>query len=60
MTSETELRLPIQFTKEKLQTFETLYKRALAEGRDVFHFEGHPLFVGYAKYVIEYLKSQGL
>jgi hypothetical protein len=48
----------IIFTKKKLQLLKAARDRAVAEGQDEFTFEGKVIFVGYAKYLIEYLETQ--
>ena len=45
----------IMFTRAKLEALKEAYQKALGEGVEQFEFEGHPLIVGYAKYLIEYL-----
>jgi hypothetical protein len=45
----------INFTRAKLEELERAYSAAVAKGQETFLFEGHELFVPYAKYLIEYL-----
>lgn len=50
----------ISFNSKKLKKLEELYKEAVKAGRDLFFFEDHTILVSYAKYLIQYLKEQGL
>lgn len=43
----------------KFKELKRAYKKAVAEKKDVFSLEGHLLVIGYAKYLIQYLTSQG-
>jgi len=46
----------IEWTKEKLNAFEKVYKKN--KDKEVFVFEGAPFIPDYAKYLIEYLKTK--
>lgn len=48
----------ISWTKGKLSRFKKLYADTLAAGKTEFQFEGHVVFTGYAKYLIEFLQSK--
>lgn len=48
----------IQFTSDTLLDLLDAYHAAIEEGRDVFTFQGHHLWISYAKYLIEYLEGQ--
>jgi hypothetical protein len=48
----------ISWTHKKLKSFELAYKSAVKDGVDIFEFEAHDFVVGYAKYLIEHLKTQ--
>ncbi len=48
----------ILFTPRKLANLKTAYKSAIESGADQFTFDGYPLLVTYAKYLIEYLDTQ--
>jgi len=50
----------IQFTSEKATELQRAYDRAVEGGQDIFVFEGQELVVGYAKYLLEYLKQIGV
>jgi len=50
----------ISFDAKKLKQLEVLYKAAVKAGKETFFFEDHVILVGYAKYLIEYLKGEGL
>jgi hypothetical protein len=47
----------IEFTPDKLKALKKAYNKARTLGREQFDFEGHPLLVPYAKYLIEYLET---
>ena len=52
----------IEWTEEKLKEFKKLYEEHKGDGywrpieKEVFSFEEHEFYVGYAKYLIEYLE----
>ena len=46
----------ITFTRAKLHELKVAYNWAKALGQTQFEFEGHPLLVDYAKYLIQYLE----
>lgn len=46
----------IQWGPEELKELKRLYAKTLKDKKDTFEFKGHLVFVGYAKYLIEYLK----
>lgn len=48
----------ITFTDESLKEFIKLHHNATERDSDTFTFEGNEVFVGYAKYVIQYVESQ--
>lgn len=48
----------IDFDRAKLQELRNAYTNAVARGEDQFEFEGSPILVAYAKYLIEYLDSR--
>lgn len=48
----------VDFTPEKLAQLKKVYDQAVLAGKDRFDFEGHPLLVSYAKYVIQYLDTK--
>jgi hypothetical protein len=48
----------INFTRAKLAQLKDHYTMAKRRGADQFEFEGHPIIMAYAKYLIEYLESQ--
>ena len=48
----------IVWTESKIQRFEIVYNRAVKEGLDQFKFEGNVFVVGYAKYLLEWLKTR--
>lgn len=50
----------INFTRETASEFRAAYKKAVAENQDQFVFRGHDVLVSYAKYLCEYLTTQGL
>jgi hypothetical protein len=47
-----------RFTKESAMLFEKAYKSAVAEDSVSFLFEGNMYLTTYAKYMVEYLKTQ--
>ena len=47
-----------EFTPAKLAKLRKAYGAAVASGAEQFEFEGHPLLVAYAKYLIEYLEGR--
>jgi len=48
----------ITWTRLKLRCFVTAYGDAQREGVDVFIFDGHEFYTGYAKYLIEFLETR--
>lgn len=50
----------INFTRETAKEFRAAYRQAVAENQDQFTFQGHEVLVSYAKYLCEYLITQGL
>lgn len=46
----------LQMTPERFAAFKKDYTYAQAEGFDAFVFDGHPVLVSYAKYLIEYFE----
>lgn len=48
----------INFTRAKLDAFKAKYDEARMKGQDTFKFEERPIFVPYAKYLIEYLETK--
>lgn len=56
-----EEQLTTHLTTDDLPAFEAAYNQAIAEGKskaDVFVFREMPFVIGYAFYVIEYLKNK--
>lgn len=50
----------IGFNAQKYQHLKELYESYVNQGKDkdfVFVFDGHELLMGYAKYLLEYLKN---
>lgn len=41
-----------------LGTLKMHYRKALAEGKEQFNFQGHQLLTSYAKYLIQYAESR--
>lgn len=52
-----EDRKIIQFTPESLRVLKRSYLRAIKAGKDEFKFNGQPILVSYAKYLIEFLEA---
>lgn len=50
----------VEFTPHSFREFIQLRDKALEDGRPSFRFQGQEVLVSYAKYVIEYLRTQGL
>ena len=48
----------IKFDKEKYLYFISDYETARINKQENFIFEGHELYIEYAKYMIEYLKDK--
>jgi hypothetical protein len=48
----------IVFTPELVRALQVAYDKARDAGTESFMFEGHELLVGYAKYLLEYLRTQ--
>jgi hypothetical protein len=48
----------INFTRAKFYDLEGAYQKARQSGHDQFEFEGQKVLTAYAKYLIEYLRSQ--
>lgn len=47
----------IQWTRDKLASFKTVYNRAVTAGENDFFFEDDEFHTPYAKYLIEYLDT---
>lgn len=47
----------VQFTPESLKALKRAYNKAVKDGQDRFTFNGQPLLVSYAKYLIEFLEA---
>lgn len=47
--------MSIAFNKPKRERLRAAHKDAVANGLEVFEFEGNELVVGYAKYMLQYL-----
>ena len=47
----------VPFDAEKLERLKIKYQETLKQGLDVFEFDGEKYFIGYAKYLIQYLES---
>jgi hypothetical protein len=56
MREDTELE--IKFHERNFMQLMRSYHKAIEEGKDQFDFEGQPVLVGYAKYLIEYLEPR--
>jgi len=50
----------VNFTPQLAKKLRTAYEQAVELKQDTFMFEGQEMVVGYAKYLLEYLKMQGL
>ena len=48
----------MEFTKEDINAFKERYNNAVSAGEDTFVFKYKSFYVGYAKYVIEYLNRK--
>ena len=48
----------VVFTEKTLKEFEIAYEKALKAQHNTFVFEGNEYLPGYAKYMIEYLKTK--
>jgi len=48
----------MEWTIDKLKRFERVYKKHMQDRHATFTFEGNVFVVGYAKYLIEYLKTR--
>jgi len=48
----------LNWTKNKLNEFEEIYKKALKDNNVDFMFEDHKFLTAYAKYLIEYLEDR--
>lgn len=48
----------MQISKIELEALRAKYKKAVEEGRDTIHFKGQEFYVGYLKYLLQYLDSQ--
>lgn len=48
----------VSFDRAKLVRFKAAYKETCEKKLEEFTFEGDTYFVGYAKYLIEYLEGQ--
>lgn len=48
----------VKFTKASLELLREAYEKAVKDGSDTFKFDGNEYFVGYAKYLLEYLKTR--
>lgn len=49
----------VKVTKSDVAELKRLYKKAISDGKDQFVFKGFDVLVSYAKYLIEYLDSNG-
>ena len=47
----------MNFDADALKRLDVAYTQAVNDGKEVFSFDGHELFVPYAKYLIEYLEK---
>jgi len=45
-------------TEENFKDFEKAYKKAVKEEKQLFKFEGNTILVSFARYLIEYVKSE--
>jgi hypothetical protein len=50
----------IMFDKPKAQRLQKAYDAAVKAGADQFTFEGNEFVTNYAKYLLEYLKNEGI
>ena len=50
----------INFDKPTAEALRKAYEQALADNKEVFEFRGKSVLTTYAKYVCEYLVTQGL
>jgi hypothetical protein len=57
MKSKSENKTAV-FNKESLQRFKSTYAQVSQSDQEYFFFEGNEYFVGYAKYLIQYLEFQ--
>lgn len=48
----------MEINKDDYLELKRLYKKALEEDKNEFTFKGEILIVGYAKYLLEYLKNK--
>lgn len=54
-----KLRLKaLQHDQDRLKRLEELHDKAAKEGAEIFEFEGNMCLTTYAKYLIEFLKSE--
>lgn len=49
----------IVFDNHKAEAFRAAYKQALADGQEVFVFEGKEVLTSYAKYLCEFFVMKG-
>lgn len=48
----------IDWTRPMLERYKKAYSEAVVHGDDNFDFDSHTYYVGYAKYLIEYLDAR--
>ena len=48
----------INWTRNMLKRFRTVYAEAVRQGEEQFTFDGYTFITGYAKYLIEYLTGR--
>lgn len=53
----TEPKPEIEFTPEKVARLRQSIESAERQGEKTFSFEGHELYVPYAKYLLEYIEK---
>lgn len=58
MSSESS-KPTLDINKESAKELRRLYAKAVKDGKDQFVFQDHPLLTTYAKYLIEYIDTQG-
>ncbi len=47
----------VQFTQSRFEDFKAKYNKAIEENKEEFVYDGEVYFVGYGKYLIEYLET---
>jgi hypothetical protein len=50
----------MNFTKDRADRLRTRYVQAVENGEESFLFDGQELLTAYAKYLLEFLKMNGL